>query len=1110
MPPQPLQPPRLNRRDCAAPTTTTTTTTTAIFLILLLLLLQSITAAPSTTTTATTPPIPHLFFLDSSADAHAPSFNFRCSVESAVRHNPGHDVRVYSNGLDPEAWHNVSTRITVEPFDPIQWMHEAAARDESGVLREVQQWYRDRAFETGYPFNNLANAMRLVLLYGRGGTYLDTDVLSVKPLSSLEGHNIVAWQNNLHDLADSGENERKINVAELVSFVPESSLIRECLSRFVREFDGAKWGWQGPDLITRVLRGLNHDEHDVDIRSKDTLNPLGWHEVSRLFDDVSSESGSSLLRRIQTHTTLVHLWNSQMKGQMPYAGSSSVLVRLYEEACPVSFREHFASVAGAAVEEREEEDTGGVRESSNDDLVLLDNQVLRHTRLHVVHPKPGQQLLSSTLYSTLYQIKVEVEAEDLRRALPPSNDRGAGEDLARATLARALVCLKVQRHMQICRPLIMFEARPNGESATSFGSVLPAGSHVVFTWLQLVHKDGTFGARTRRSVATYIIVDFHSGQQSIQERRYRVLRESVRELMVGGARESEMSPCQRNALWSLWGTTQEEEGRVIVRSEETGKFFSLRVEGLDVFALSFRFSRAEGFGAPSREALLDLLMQERGDVVTCSSIDSAPMTKTTIVQLQERGGVVSYSSSDSAPTTKTTTVQLHGCHPIYHMEQYFPLTWLVVASNSEKEANSPPDTHWFCNPLPSTIGSFSFVTHPRDIGGGVSVNAYPNVWSATNNKTTFCLLLRETFPNTLHEFFMPCFALRLKLHREELLGTIKDARAVGSTFTFFVKPSEGSGGKGIRFASTSSLEARLLEPDEETMGIEYVQFYLQDPMLLRCTNRRKFDLRVYALVTSWNPPTFWLHQDGFARISTATYVSPSGEPDDDLTPHITNVHYQRDKPGYALPADAEDDCSKDTRSLRCMLEAIEEERDVPVWNTTKRLRRAVGNSLLAAKNPLNSPECTGCYQIFGFDVLVRDDGSTYVVEMNSSPSIETNNPVADGNVLRSVFLDAWKIKMSPNKRWGVEERKILVRWASWEPSLGLVLGKSKEERALLDLVAEWCRRGKFDLALPGPLDAPEIVRVIGVANLARMRTFLGVVRNVPITMLCVWRGAQGT
>ena len=69
-----------------------------------------------------------------------------------------------------------------------------------------------------------------------------------------------------------------------------------------------------------------------------------------------------------------------------------------------------------------------------------------------------------------------------------SNDRGAGEDLARATLARALVCLKVQRHMQICRPLIMFEARPNGESATSFGSVLPAGSHVVFTWLRTAEE----------------------------------------------------------------------------------------------------------------------------------------------------------------------------------------------------------------------------------------------------------------------------------------------------------------------------------------------------------------------------------------------------------------------------------------------------------------------------------------------------------------------------------------------------------------------------------------------------------------------------------------------
>jgi len=50
----------------------------------------------------------------------------------------------------------------------------------------------------------------------------------------------------------------------------------------------------------------------------------------------------------------------------------------------------------------------------------------------------------------------------------------------------------------------------------------------------------------------------------------------------------------------------------------------------------------------------------------------------------------------------------------------------------------------------------------------------------------------------------------------------------------------------------------------------------------------KFDLRIYALVTSFNPLEVFLYKEGFARLSTEPF---SLDPDDidKLFIHLTNV-----------------------------------------------------------------------------------------------------------------------------------------------------------------------------------------------------------------------------
>ena len=60
---------------------------------------------------------------------------------------------------------------------------------------------------------------------------------------------------------------------------------------------------------------------------------------------------------------------------------------------------------------------------------------------------------------------------------------------------------------------------------------------------------------------------------------------------------------------------------------------------------------------------------------------------------------------------------------------------------------------------------------------------------------------------------------------------------------------------------------------------------------------RKFDLRIYALVTSYRPLKVYLHDEGFARFCNERYTNEVGEMDN-LFVHLTNVAIQKHNEGY--------------------------------------------------------------------------------------------------------------------------------------------------------------------------------------------------------------------
>ena len=73
-----------------------------------------------------------------------------------------------------------------------------------------------------------------------------------------------------------------------------------------------------------------------------------------------------------------------------------------------------------------------------------------------------------------------------------------------------------------------------------------------------------------------------------------------------------------------------------------------------------------------------------------------------------------------------------------------------------------------------------------------------------------------------------------------------------------------------------------------------MQRYISNPFLI---GGKKFDLRLYVLVTSFSPLTVYLYRGGFARFSHTRYSSDPADIANQFV-HLTNVAVQKKAENY--------------------------------------------------------------------------------------------------------------------------------------------------------------------------------------------------------------------
>lgn len=228
-----------------------------------------------------------------------------------------------------------------------------------------------------------------------------------------------------------------------------------------------------------------------------------------------------------------------------------------------------------------------------------------------------------------------------------------------------------------------------------------------------------------------------------------------------------------------------------------------------------------------------------------------------------------------------------------------------------------------------------------------------------------------------------------------------EAEAAGGGNIWIMKPTGSGASRGRRITLLNDIT-----------GVSYgeavvLQRYIERPLLL---DGFKFDLRLYVLVTSFNPLECFLYSEGFGRFSTERYTLDPNRLGDQYI-HLTNSSIQKERPigegERNSIVDSEEGGSK------CSLSSLAEQlraAGMPwasIWTSVKEV---ILRSLAAVQDAI--PHQRNSFELFGYDVLIDESLKCWLIEVNASPSLARENPL-DFHVKDRLLSDTLQLVAPP-------------------------------------------------------------------------------------------------
>ncbi|XP_063297724.1 alpha-1,4-N-acetylglucosaminyltransferase-like [Pelobates fuscus] len=259
-----------------------------------------------------------------------PSSLVLCAIESAARVYHDRPVVFFINGLSEinsaDDKDSAQRRIQILSSFPNMYIFPLKLEE---VFKDTPllPWYEriNSTLQLHWP-HITADGCRLALIWKYGGIYMDTDIISIR---SIPENNFLAAQFS----QDSSNG--------IFGLSPHHNFTWSGMEDFVKNYNGAIWGHQGPQLFTRVLKKFCDIPkftavEDVNCGNISFLHPQrfypisypNWRRYFQTWDKFPTFNDSYAL----------HLWNKMNKEHRTMVpGSNTLVEHLYQQHCPTTY-----------------------------------------------------------------------------------------------------------------------------------------------------------------------------------------------------------------------------------------------------------------------------------------------------------------------------------------------------------------------------------------------------------------------------------------------------------------------------------------------------------------------------------------------------------------------------------------------------------------------------------------------------------------------------------------------------------------------------------------------------------------------------------------------------